>query len=122
MTALEKLVDSHLHAYADPDGKRRLESIRQTWNPQGRLADPPFSVSGHEAIDEVAAKVVAQFPGHRFVRTSAIDSHNDFARYAWKLQDAQGHVALEGIDFVTFDGNGRILQVVGFFGTQMVPA
>jgi hypothetical protein len=117
MTAIETLVDSHLAAYADPNAERRLDTIRRTWHPEGRLIDPPFSGLGHTGISELAAKVVAQFPGHSFARTTAIDAHNEFARYGWKLQDPQGKPVMEGYDFATLDVDGKLLQVVGFFGT-----
>jgi hypothetical protein len=117
MTAIETLIDSHLAAYADPDAGRRLETIRRTWHPEGRLIDPPFAGRGHDGISNLAAKVVEQFPGHRFTRTTAVDAHNEFARYGWKLHDAQGKAVVEGYDFATLDVDGKLLQVVGFFGT-----
>jgi hypothetical protein len=118
MTEIEKLVDTHLAAYTDPDEAQRLAAIRRTWHAQGRLIDPPMGGVGHEGISDLAAKVVQQFPGHRFARTTAVDAHNEFARYGWKLQDPQGKAVLEGWDFVTLDVDGRLLQVVGFFGAQ----
>ena len=117
MTAIEKLVDAHLAAYTDADEAQRLAAIRRTWHAQGRLIDPPMGGAGHDGISELAAKVVQQFPGHRFTRTTAVDAHNEFARYGWKLQDGQGNAVLEGCDFVTLDVDGRLLQVVGFFGS-----
>lgn len=117
MTQIEKLVDAHLAACTDADEAQRLAAIRRTWHAQGRLIDPPMGGAGHAGISDLAAKVVQQFPGHRFTRTTVVDAHNEFARYGWKLQDPQGHAVLEGCDFVTLDVDGRLLQVVGFFGS-----
>lgn len=122
MTPIEQLVDTHLAAYTDPDAGQRLAAIRSTWHAQGRLIDPPMGGVGHEGISELAAKVIAQFPGHRFKRTTAVDTHNEFARYGWALHDGEGKAVLEGHDFVTLDVDGRLLQVVGFFGTQPAAA
>ena len=117
MTGIEKLVDAHLAACTDADETQRLAAIRRTWHAQGRLVDPPMGGVGPDGISGLAAKVVQQFPGHRFTRTTAVDAHNEFARYGWKLQDPQGNAVLEGCDFVTLDVDGRLLQVVGFFGS-----
>jgi hypothetical protein len=122
MTPIEKLVDTHLAAYTDPDAERRLAAIRRTWHAQGRLIDPPMGGVGHDGISELAAKVIAQFPGHRFTRTTTVDTHNEFARYGWALHDGAGRAVLEGHDFVTLDVDGRLLQVVGFFGAQPAAA
>ncbi len=117
MTEIEKLVDAHLAAYTNPDEQQRLAAIRRTWHAEGRLIDPPMGGAGHAGISELAAKVVQQFPGHRFTRTTGIDAHNEFARYGWQLQNPQGEAVLEGCDFITLDVDGRLLQVVGFFGS-----
>ena len=63
-----------------------------------------------------ADALLAQFPQHRFRRSSGIDSHHGFARYAWQLLDRAGTVVLEGQDFAQLDSAGRLAQVAGFFG------
>lgn len=115
---IETIVDSHLAAYCEPDGPSRMKAIAQVWNAQGRLVDPPFESAGHQGIAEQAAMLVRQFPGHRFVRTTGVDSHHEFARYGWALRDGLGNSVMEGVDFVTLDVDGRIVKVVGFFGPQ----
>jgi hypothetical protein len=123
MNAITRLVDQHLAAYCHPDAAERLRLIGEVWHPQGRLVDPPLAASGHEGINDQAAMLLGQFPGHRFVRSTAVDEHHGFARYGWKLQDPQGRTTLEGVDVVSFDdGHERIVQVVGFFGAQPQPA
>ena len=46
-TSLERLIDSHLAAYSEPDAARRIAEIRELWSPEGRLVDPP---GGGEAV------------------------------------------------------------------------
>ncbi|RYF16886.1 MAG: nuclear transport factor 2 family protein [Comamonadaceae bacterium] len=118
MPAIATLVDGWLAAYADPDAARRLAAIREAWNLDGRLVDPPMEARGHQGISDQAATLLAQFPGHRFERSTAIDAHHQFLRYGWKLVDANGAAVLEGIDVVELDVDGRLLRVVGFFGAQ----
>ncbi|MCD6078045.1 MAG: hypothetical protein K0R89_1983 [Ramlibacter sp.] len=115
---LERAVDAHLAAYANPDAAARMAAIRALWSQEGRLVDPPMEGRGHAGISDLAATLLSQFPGHRFERSTAIDAHHDFARYGWRLLDPLGAEVLEGVDFVQFDVDGRIARIVGFFGSQ----
>ena len=63
-----------------------------------------------------ADQLLAQFSGHRFVRSSGIDSHHGIARCAWQLVGPGGAVALEGIDTAQTGAQGRLTQATGFFG------
>lgn len=115
---LEEVVDTHLAAYCEPDGARRLAAIRSVWSPQGRLVDPPFEARGHENISDQAATLLAQFEGHRFERSTVVDAHHDVLRYGWRLVDSTGKAAVEGVDILDLDTDGKIARVVGFFGAQ----
>ena len=117
-TPTESLVDAHLAAYCEPDADRRAAAVRAVWNREGRLVDPPLESYGHAGIAVQGAQLLAQFPGHRFERTTAVDEHHQFARYGWRLVDAQGATAIEGVDVLELDVDGRIGRVVGFFGAQ----
>ena len=116
MSDLAILIDSHLAAYADPDASRRAAVVQRIWATGGQLIDPPLAASGHAEICQQADYLLAQFPGHRFVRSSGIDSHHGMARFAWHLVNPTGTVVLEGIDIARFDGQGLLAQVTGFFG------
>jgi hypothetical protein len=116
--ALETLVDRHLAAYCETDATRRSEAIRATWHPEGRLVDPPFESRGHQGISGQAEALLAQFPGHRFERTTAIDAHHQMLRYGWRLVSPAGAPVVEGIDVADLDVDGRLCRVVGFFGAQ----
>ena len=114
--SLERLVDRHLAAYCEPDAGRRIAAIRELWNPEGRLVDPPLEARGHQGIADQAATLLAQFPQHRFARNGAVDTHHGFLRYGWTLLDVSGATVLQGVDFAELDGEGRLVRVVGFFG------
>ena len=115
---IERLVDRHLAAYCDGDAARRSAAIRELWNADGRLVDPPLEARGHQGIADQAATLLSQFPQHRFERSTAVDAHHQFLRYGWRLLDAKGVAVLEGIDVAELDVDGKLLGVVGFFGAQ----
>jgi hypothetical protein len=114
---LDTLIDDHLAAYCNPDKAHRAAMLARIWSPDGRLADPPFEARGPGGVGELADAVVANYPGHAFKRTTALDSHHGFVRYGWKLQSPDGATAVEGVDFVEVGADGRIACAVGFFGT-----
>lgn len=116
MNEIATSIDSYLAAYCEPDKGSRAEVVRRVWVQDGRLIDPPLAAQGHEQIIGQADQLLSQFPGHRFRRSSGVDTHHGWSRYGWQLCDATGHVALEGCDFSRVDDSGRLEQVVGFFG------
>ena len=116
MPDLASLIDDHLAAYTDADAPRRAAVVQRIWAEGGQLVDPPLAATGHAGIVAQAVQLLTQFPGHRFVRSSGIDSHHGMARYAWRLVNADGTLVLEGIDIAQVDSQGRLQQVTGFFG------
>ena len=114
-------VDGYLAAYGEPDPARRAALIAQVWAEDGRLVDPPAGAEGHDGISALADAVQAQFAGHRFRRTSAVDAHNDAVRFAWELVGPDGAVALAGMDVGEFAPDGRLRRITGFFG-DLAPA
>jgi hypothetical protein len=110
------VVDTHLAAYCEPDAAVRAGLVARIWSPEGRVVDPPLEGAGLDGIAALGDVVVTHYPGHTFRRTTAIDEHHGFARYGWALLDPDGATAITGTDVATFDSDGRLVQVVGFFG------
>lgn len=116
MSDIQRLIDDHLAAYADPDRQRRSAAVQRLWAEDAELVDPPLAARGHAQIVAQADQLLAHFPGHRFQRSSGIDLHHGVARYGWQLCAPDGTVALEGIDIAQLDARGRLARVTGFFG------
>jgi hypothetical protein len=115
-TTIEATIDAHLDAYFEPDADRRTQLIEQVWAADGHLFDPPLDAKGHTAINEMFATVQEMFANHSFRRTTGIDTHHGIARYGWELVDANGSVALAGMDVAVIGPDGRLSRVAGFFG------
>ena len=113
-------IDRYLEAYSENDPARRRELIVETFTSGATLADPPLDAAGHDGLDDMFAAVQSQFPGHTFRRSSGVDEHHGFARYAWDLVADDGSVTVAGTDFARLDPSGKLVSVVGFFGP--VPA
>jgi hypothetical protein len=113
-------VDTHLAGYCDPDPARRLERLTRAWADDGVLVDPPMDGAGPAGIADLVEVVLGHYPGHRFERTTALDTHHEHARYGWALLAPNGDVAVTGVDVAEFDDDGKLRRIVGFFG-DMAP-
>ena len=116
MSDVTTIVDDYLAALSEGDPDERGRLVSRAWDEDGRFVDPLLDVQGHQAIGDIAVAVRDQFPGHTFRRTSGIDVHHDRVRFTWALVGPDGAVALSGIDVGEVSGDGRLRQIVGFFG------
>ena len=62
---------------------------------------------GRDGIDAMIKAVHEKYPGHKFTRTSDVDSHNDRARFSWELAPDGGPFLVKGIDFATLRPTDR---------------
>lgn len=109
------LVDRHLGSWSEPDAEVRIELVRQCWQPDGTLADPPLGAEGHDEISALMGTMQEHYPEHRFVRATEVDVHHDTFRVGWELRAPDGAVALAGVDFGLVE-DGRLRRISGFFG------
>ena len=116
MSDLTSTVDTYFAAWNETDAARRGELIEQVWAADGRLIDPPLTGEGYQGISDLIAAAHGQFPGCRFRRVSAVDTHHDQLRVAWELVTPEGAVAVAGTDVGEVDEQGRLVRMVGFFG------
>ena len=121
MENVAEVVDRYLAGWNERDGESRDQLIRGVWMEDGRLIDPPAAAAGQSEISEMAATLQAQFPGHRFRRSSAVDEHHNFFRFSWDLVGEDGTVALSGLDVGEVSDRGAIVRITGFFG-DLTPA
>jgi len=111
-------VDHYFEAWNDTDPRSRLQAVAHAWSPEGRYVDPVVDVTGHEAISNMIGGVHEQYPGVTLRCSSEIDSHHDVIRFNWEILDANGGLALSGVDVARLDDEGRLLDVRGFFGSS----
>jgi len=110
----EAAVEAYVATWNETDAGRRQAGIARAWEAAGRYRDPLMASEGHAGIDAMLAGVQARFPGFVLKRTSPVDSHNDWVRFAWSLGPAAGPAVVEGVDFCALAPDGRLASVVGF--------
>ena len=116
MSDLTTLVDTYLAMWNETDPARRSEHIERAWAHDGRYVDPLMEAEGHAALGEMVTGVQSKFPGHRFRRTSGIDTHHDHLRFGWELVAPDGALVVAGIDIGALTPDRRLRTITGFFG------
>lgn len=109
-------VDSYFDMWNSDDPARRSEHVRRAWEEDGHYVDPVLEAAGHIALSEMVDAVHAQFPGHRFRRTSGIDLHHTLLRFGWELVAPDGSVTAAGLDVGIFSEAGKLQRIAGFIG------
>ena len=116
MTDPTAAVDRYLAALNEPDPDTRRTLIEQAWTPHGSLTDPPIEGVGHDGLAAVGDALHEHYAGHRFERTSQVAVHHCRYRVAWALVGPGGTTAITGMDTGVLADDGRVGEVVGFFG------
>jgi hypothetical protein len=109
-------IDTLFAMWNEEDADRRAKLVQAVWADDGQLVDPPLDGQGHAGISDMVAAVQNQFPGHRFRRTTGIDTHHDTLRYGWELVGPDGAVVATGLDVGQVAEDGRLRRVNGFLG------
>lgn len=115
-TDVTRTVDTYLAMWNEEDPTRRAELIAAAWSTACRYVDPLLEAAGHAALSDMVATVHGHYPGARFRRATAVDTHHDEVRFGWELVAADGSTVVAGIDVGRLDGDGRLTAITGFFG------
>jgi hypothetical protein len=116
------LVDGYFECWNSTDPEIRAAAIDRTWAEDATMTDPIVEVAGHEQLAGVFAQFHVTYEGHSFRRTGGIDAHHGFVRWGWEMLDADGTVALDGVDVASLSPDGRLQHVAGFFGSALPEA
>src|SRR5919106_1616353 len=107
---------AYLASLNETDATRRRALIERAWTRDGHFVDPLYEAEGHDALAELAAGVIAHYPGHTFRRTSGLDTHHDVLRFSWEMAGPDGEIVVTGSDVGRLAPDGRLQEITGFFG------
>jgi hypothetical protein len=113
---LNETIDAYIAAWNETDDAKRAALLQKCWAESATYTDPMADVSGRDGLDGLITGFHGQMPGASIQITSGIDEHHGRIRFGWKL--AGGTQALDGIDVGQVDGDGRLLSIIGFWGTN----
>ena len=113
MTNVDAVIDRYIAIWNETDPNRRRELIAQTWTEDASYLDPLMGGEGRDGVDAMVEGIQVQFPGYRFGRTSAVDTHHDRIRFGWELGPEGGPAVAGGVD-VGVLADGRLRSITGF--------
>lgn len=119
-TDLETVLRSYGAAWNTTDASGRTALLAASFAEDGLYCDPSARVEGRAALSAHIGGMQEAMPGAVLELTSGADAHHGFVRFHWHLLGADGAVMVTGLDCCTLAADGRLQQVVGFFGE--VPA
>lgn len=115
MNDITATIDRYFALWTEPDATRRRDLIAETFAENATYTGPLLDGAGHDGIAQLATRLNENLRGHRFVRTSEIDSHHDAVRYAWKIIPLDGGDPFAaGVDIGVLDEHGRLKSVTAF--------
>ncbi len=96
------------NVFNERDADRRLAAIRELYAEDAVLYDPESVVTGHAAISDTVAALLASLPpAFAFEPVGPAVGHHDAARLRWQSGPPNGPVAVTGTDVALFAG-GKI--------------
>ena len=111
------LIDRYCQVWTEADAGRRAGLLAAVWAAGGTYTDPSVHAVGVAELLAHIARVQAERPRAKVLRTSEIDLHHGVVRFAWHVVRSDGTALPEGIDFAFLTPDGtRIERVIGFFG------
>lgn len=123
MTAslLEQAVRAYVAAWNTADEAARRDLLGRCFAADGRYVDPAAQVHGRDALLDHARRFADRWPGSSIALTSGVDEHNGVGCFTWRVVGPDGETLRDGIDYVAVDGDGRLNEVRGFFGSYRSP-
>lgn len=113
---LQEVLTAYIDAWSEPDPERRAALLTVAWSEEGIYRDPQMETKGREALSDYIGTVHDRLAGARLAYTSGVTRHHSHLYFSWQLIASDGKVVLNGVDFGTLSGDGRLRQIVGFFG------
>ena len=118
MDSLTQVLKAYGDAWCEVDDANRRALLEIAWADDGLYQDPSGEARGRDSLHAHIGHVHAQFPGARIELTSGVDAHHDRIRFAWRMVMADGTVPIQGIDCGRVGADGRLTEIIGFFGAQ----
>ncbi len=113
---VSEAVATYGDAWNETDEQKRRELLEKSWADDGIYQDPMGRAEGRDALVTHIGGFQQMMAGNTIEATSDVDTYGDVFRFSWLMRDAQGDIALEGMDFGTIAPDGRVQSITGFFG------
>jgi len=113
---VNEIVAAYGASWNERDEQKRRKLLDASWSDDGIYQDPMGRAEGRDALVAHIGGFHEMMPGNTIEATSGVDTYGEVIRFAWVMRDADGKVALEGMDFGELASDGRLKSITGFFG------
>ncbi|GHF48676.1 hypothetical protein GCM10017056_20280 [Seohaeicola zhoushanensis] len=113
---VDEVIAAYGAAWLEADADRRLALLETCWSDAGHYLDPGADVQGRQGLADHIGQFHARMPGARIELTSGASTHHGRAHFCCRMVTPEGAVAAEGVDFGRLAQDGRLDEIVGFFG------
>jgi hypothetical protein len=110
------VVAAYGSSWNEPDEATRRQLLESAWADDGVYCDPTATLEGREALIAHIGALHVAMPGHTIDLVTGADEHEGHLRFGWVMHGADGSAVLEGMDYGRLAVDGRLQQIVGFFG------
>jgi hypothetical protein len=99
VTDIPELMRSNLlDVFNERDAGRRRAAIARTYAPDVTFSDPEETITGHEALDAKAGKLLDESPEFVFRPGGPVRVNHDLGYLAWELGPAGAPPVVRGVD------------------------
>ncbi|MGW5160883.1 nuclear transport factor 2 family protein [Nonomuraea wenchangensis] len=111
-------IDAFIAAANTDDPERRARLLSLALAPDVSFHGPLGRGVGRGVVEDFITEVVQGYAAGRcrMVRTTAVDSPHEWARFGWRFESADGATVLSGTDVVHLTAAGDIDEIVVFAG------
>ncbi|MEO1112801.1 MAG: nuclear transport factor 2 family protein [Pseudomonadota bacterium] len=113
---LQQVLSIYAEAWNEADSEKRLSLLERCWSDDGQYMDPAGTASGRAQLSGYIGEFHARMPGARIELISGASAHNSRIYFKWQLISGDGVVKIDGVDFGSVSRDGRLQEIVGFFG------
>lgn len=112
MPEIDELMRANLlEVFGERDGERRREAIARTYHEDVEFSDPDEVVTGHEALDAKAQKILDGAPPEfAFAPGGPVRVNQDLGYLAWDFGPPGAPPAVQGVD-IALVRDGLIAKV-----------
>ncbi len=116
MPEYPEALDHMLAAWNERDPQQVRAHLERALAPDVSFIDPSIETNGIDEFEANVHDVQQKLPGADYARTTAVDSHHGLYRYGWSIRQG-GELILPGFDVTEVAESGKVIRVLGFFGT-----
>lgn len=113
---LQQVLSNYIAAWNEADPEKRLRLLDLCWSDGGLYMDPAGTARGSAQLSDYIGEFHARMPDARIELVSGASAHNSRIYFKWRLITGDGVVKIDGVDFGSVSKDGRLREIVGFFG------